>query len=154
MNATTIQTWYNFVLAQYTAESYLNEFDSLTEQELNDILIAGANNPEFIKEISEAELSATRMTDVMIADFSTTWTIIDHLPNTTSGFSATVLQNTHTGEFTLSFRSTESKPATLGGDVERDSRSGANGEIASEGFAYAQLLDMEEYFSSLKNGER
>ncbi|MBL1140953.1 MAG: hypothetical protein HND53_02880 [Proteobacteria bacterium] len=92
------------------------------------------------------------MTEVMIDDFFATWEVIDHLSNTNSGFSATVLKNKNTGEFTLSFRSTESQPSSKGGDKERDAF-GADLEIGFHGFAYAQLHDMEEYYSHLQNGE-
>ncbi|MDH5640926.1 MAG: hypothetical protein OEY28_06495, partial [Nitrospira sp.] len=53
--------------------------------------------------------------------------------------------------FTLSFRSTESKVHDEGGDWERDGSSGADGEITLEGFAFGQLASMETYYQSLKN---
>ncbi len=91
------------------------------------------------------------MSNTMIDDFFKTWQIIDHKKNTSSGFSATLMQHKKTGEFTLSFRSTESKQSSDGGDVERDSGDGANGQITSLGFAYGQLLDMEQYYQQLKD---
>ncbi|MEZ5446102.1 MAG: calcium-binding protein [Gammaproteobacteria bacterium] len=93
------------------------------------------------------------MTEVMIDDFLATWEVIDHIPNDTSGFSATLLRNRHTGKYTLSFRSTESKRWEDGGDNERDGGDGADGEISFDGFAWAQLHNMEQYFQHLLRGE-
>ncbi len=150
-----IRTYYDYVLAQMAADSYLDnllepDFDFKDEDKLAVRLRDGANHYSIIGQLrKEGPLSATQMTPVMINDFISTWEVIDHLPNTSSGFSATVLKNKLTGEYTLSFRSTESKDAGNGGDVERDSSAGANGQITDLGFAWGQLRDMENYYQDL-----
>jgi Ca2+-binding RTX toxin-like protein len=55
-----------------------------------------------------------------------------------------------TNNFTLSFRSTEYRNQSQGGDYERDGLPGADGEIAGAGFAFAQLVSMERYYRELK----
>jgi hypothetical protein len=65
---------------------------------------------------------------------------------------ATLMRDTTTGEYTLSFRSTEYRNQAQGGDWERDGLLGADGEIFSDGFAFGQLAAMEEYFARLKQG--
>jgi hypothetical protein len=152
--STEIQTWYDFVLAQMASDSYL-DIDLTDPNKLKDALRNGANHRDFIAELEPEELSATRMTNVMIDDFLGRWEVIDQLMNTTtSGFSATLLKNKTTpGEYTLSFRSTESKPASKGGDFERDGGSGADGEILDIGLAWAQIRDMEAYYAQLKSGQ-
>ena len=159
-----ITSWYEFVLAQMAADSYLDDpsetddqalpFDFANEDSLILRLRNGANRYDTIQDQEEngETLSATRMTLAMANDFVSTWEVIDHLPNTSSGFSATVLKHKITGKYTLSFRSTESKDAIKGGDVERDSFNGANGQLALDGFAWGQLRDMENYYQQLKSG--
>lgn len=158
------QTWYEFVLAQMAADSYLDDpsesddqaelFDFKRDGDLQVRLRNGANHYNHVEQQEQDghPLSATRMTSRMVQDFIDTWEVIDHLPNTTSGFSATVLKHKVTGSYTLSFRSTESKDAVDGGDVERDSFNGANGQIGFLGFAWGQLRDMENYYRQLKSG--
>ena len=156
---TDIRTWYEQLLAQQAADSYLDGMSDLNNvQQQTDRLRNGANHYSKIAEFAEEDLSATRMTGGvgdhigMVDDFQATWKIIDHLPNTSSGFSATLLKHKTTGDYTLSFRSTESKDAVDGGDVERDSSNGANGQVSGEGFAWAQIRDMENYYQNLRNG--
>ena len=151
----TIRNWYEMTLAQMVSDSYLDNINiGVRTKGLEDRLRDGANHYDPAKRaryLASNNLSATRMTKTMIDDFFKTWEIIDHKANTSSGFSATLMKHKKTGEFTLSFRSTESKQSIDGGDVERDSGNGANGQIADLGFAYAQLLDMEDYYQQLKD---
>jgi hypothetical protein len=138
----------DYMLAQFSAESLL--VGKSTDTEIGDALKNGPNNPEF--DIPEEERSATRATNVMAAEFLNTWEILHHLPNQDSGFSATVLKHKVTGEVTISFRSTESLPRSLGGDMERDAGDGADGEILTVGFAIGQIAEMERYYSELVSG--
>ena len=56
------------------------------------------------------------------------------------------MRDTTTGEYTLSFRSTEYQNQVQGGDWERDGVAAADGEIGRYGFALAQLVSMEKYY--------
>ena len=82
--------------------------------------------------------------------FVSRYQIVDHHANDATGFSATLMRDTQTGEYTLSFRSLEYQNQVDGGDWERDGQGGAAGEIAGAGFALGQLVSMERYYQELK----
>jgi Ca2+-binding RTX toxin-like protein len=137
------------------AESYLDQLAS--GRQLKDILTDGNND---IRVIPPEQFSGkTRFTDQLTSYFvpapgsSARYQIVDHHANDSTGFSATLMRDTTTGEYTLSFRSTESAPAAQGGDRERD-LFGADAELGLSGFAFGQLAAMEEYFTRLKQGIR
>ncbi len=129
----------NNVLAQVAAESILD--GTIGNRDLMTVsLVNGPNNfwnfPGVYSQPSDGQQSATQSTYLMLDDFFDTWTVLHQLPNTSSGFSATLLKDNSTGKYTLSFRSTESLPSSAGGDFERDGGSGADGEIVKYGFAF------------------
>ena len=91
------------------------------------------------------------MTSAQANDFLDHHEIIAHQPNNLqSGFSATLMRNKDTGEYTLSFRSTEYRQTTDGGDFVRDAQ-GADVDFTQYGFAFAQIRDMEAYYADLKS---
>lgn len=140
--------WLTFALQQMAAESYLNNVDFASPEQVIRRLLLGNNSEGF------PDTGATRMTGTITQgqahDFAHSFQIIDHHANDATGFSATLMRDRTTGEYTLSFRSTEAKHQAAGGDWERDGLSGADGEIAQTGFALAQLVSMEKYYRSLK----
>ncbi|OGS74653.1 MAG: hypothetical protein A2063_10315 [Gallionellales bacterium GWA2_60_142] len=93
------------------------------------------------------------MTATQANDFLTHYTIVSHIPNTASGFSATLMRDNQSGAYTLSIRSTEYFNASQGGDWMRDGLPGADGEIGGKGFAFGQIASMESYYDHLKLGE-
>ncbi|WP_020404970.1 hypothetical protein [Hahella ganghwensis] len=141
----------NSLLAQVSAESFLDDVLG-KEWEMRGRLANGPNHYDHFPEPIGDEQSATQSTGLMLDDFFSEWSVLHQLPNTSSGFSATILQSKD-GEIALSFRSTESLPSSLGGDFERDGGSGADGEILKKGFAFGQLLDMEKYYGQLVAGD-
>lgn len=161
--STTIKTWYDFVLQQMAAESYFHEadkFGGLLSQK--QVLMFGSNNPSLYSELDPVTLpilpGATRLTPTQATDFLTRYTILSHLPNTASGFSATLMEKLNdsgspTGEYTLAMRSTEYANPAEGGDWDRDGINGADGEIFTYGFAFGQIASMESYYEHLKLGE-
>jgi Ca2+-binding RTX toxin-like protein len=96
-----------------------------------------------------ADEHPTQMLDVQAEQFLDQYEIVHHLPNRSSGFSATLMRNKETGEYTLSFRSTEFRDELNGGDGARDGITGADGQIANHGFALGQLMQMEDYYNFL-----
>jgi hypothetical protein len=82
--------------------------------------------------------------------FDSRYLIVDHHANDATGFSATLMKDTATNTYTLSFRSLEYQNQAMGGDWERDGQEGAAGEIAGAGFALGQLVSMERYYQELK----
>ncbi len=144
----TTSTWLNFALQQMAAESYLDGINLLDNDQVEARLVRGNNRPGFDPPSGELP-GKTRFTNVLADRFLSTYEILDHHANDATGFSATLLRDRTTGEYTLSFRSTESAPVAEGGDRERD-LFGADVEIGAFGFAFGQLVAMEAYYQSLK----
>lgn len=155
MSQSNISTWLQFALQQMAAESYLDQLTS--GRQLKDILIDGNNDSRVI--LPEQFLGKTRFTDQLTSYFvptpgsSARYQIVDHHANDATGFSATLMKDLTTGQYTLSFRSLEYQNHAQGGDWERDGQGGAAGEIAGSGFALGQLVSMERYFSDLQQGK-
>ena len=157
----TVKTWLDFLLVQMAAETYLDRIGASysMEQALSD----GNNDTRAVRSDAQDNLPGkTRFTDQQIKYFTDNWEIIDHRPDVDSrfenigigngtGFSATLFKNKTTGEYTLSFRSTEYADEIRGGDWQRDGVPGADGEIAKKGFAFGQIVAMEDYYSWLKS---
>jgi len=66
------------------------------------LLQRGMTEFDFIQALIDKGFSTTEATT-----FATTYEILDSQPNTSSGFSATVFRNIHTGEITFAVRGTE-----------------------------------------------
>jgi hypothetical protein len=152
MPNSSITTWLNFALQQMAAESYLTDTGSLVTR-----LTRGNNRAGFDPPTGELP-GKTRFTNVLADRFLAGYDIIDHHADDATGFSATLMRDRTTGEYTLSFRSTEYQNQSDGGDYERDGANapfftGADGEILTRGFAFGQLAAMEEYFNKLKQGQ-
>jgi hypothetical protein len=144
MPQSNISLWLRFAQQQIAAESYLHDIDIASATDVADALVRG-NNPQGFP-----ERGFTRLVQTQADQFTQRYQILDHHANDATGFSATLLRDTTTGEYTLSFRSTEYQNAVDGGDWERDGLSGADGEIFSKGFAFGQLVSMEKYYQRLK----
>jgi hypothetical protein len=95
------------------------------------------------------------MSPAQADEFLNKFESIFQYPNDNSGLSATLMRNRESGEYTLSFRSTEFERQANGGDWERDGISGAVGDIALRyGFALGQITSMETLYEHLRRGER
>lgn len=151
--STQVKEWLDFVIQQMVAESYLDQTAELPGG-LVDVLRLGNNNSRYLQRDTRPDTpnlpGATRLTDSQIKYFNDTFDIIDHRsdndPRFTgitggngAGFSATLMHNRTTDEYTLSFRSLEYADQKVGGDWERDGAFGAAGEIKDRGFALAQI---------------
>ncbi len=156
--ATEISTWLSFAIQQMAAESYLNGINLQDPAAVTRRLVDGNNNTQFIppnlftgmtRFVNLAGMPNANQILGSAQAFLSRYQIIDHHANDATGFSATLMRDTTTGQYTLSFRSTESRPAVEGGDRERD-LFGADIEIGVSGFAFGQLAAMEEYYQSLK----
>ena len=151
MSQSEISTWLQFALQQMAAESYL---DGIALSDIDSIIarLKLRNNNPLLNDPEDPTLAgATRFVDLngvsnasqitgSAQAFVARYHIVDHHANDATGFSATLMQERDaqgnlTNNFTLSFRSTESKVHDEGGDWERDGPSGADGEITLEGFA-------------------
>ena len=151
MPQSDISTWLQFALQQMAAESYLDGVASTNTPELLKRLEFGNNNAPFLNlqnpnPIANPDLPGkTRFVDLTgvtnanqivgsAQAFVSRYQIVDHHANDATGFSAMLMRDTQTGEYTLSFRSLEYQNQAQGGDWERDGQGGAAGEIAGAGF--------------------
>lgn len=151
MPLSDIRTWLQFATLQMAAESYLDGINLSSRNEVKDKLLLGSNHPLLDPSLT----GKTRFTNVLADQFLDRYQIIDHHANDTTGFSATLMFDTQTSTYTLSFRSTEFRDQSEGGDYERDGvfaaplTFAADGEIGAHGFAFGQLAAMEDYYSQL-----
>ena len=163
MPQSNVTTWLQFAIQQMAAESYLNGFSFSSTNELIRRLKFGNNNETFLGVDPNPDLSPilpgkTRFTQVQAQQFVQRYEIVDHHANDATGFAATLMRDATTGEYTLSFRSTEFRTQANGGDRERDGgfaaplTLAADGQLALQGFAFGQLAAMEAYYQSLTTG--
>ena len=129
------------------AESYLDGFTD-TNQLIRRLKL-GNNNTNLDPDQNPFLPGKTRFASIQAQQFTQRYQIIDHHANDATRFSATLMKDTTTNTYTLSFRSTEFQNQVEGGDWERDGRPGADGEIFDDGFAFAQLVSMERYYRQL-----
>lgn len=149
MPPNNVSTWLDFAIQQIAAESYLDNVDFTNTAAVRLALIRGNNRTGFDPP-SGPLLGKTQLTNALADRFLATYEIVDQHSNDATGFSATLLKNRDTGEYTLSFRSTEYRNTNQGGDFERDGLDGADGDIKDKGFAFGQLAAMEQYYQELR----
>lgn len=100
MPQSNISTWLSFALQQMAAESYLEDLSQLVNR-----LKLGNNNIPGTDPNTPILSGNTRFTDQLAAQFLNRYQIVDHHANDATGFSATLMKDTMTGQYTLSFRS-------------------------------------------------
>jgi RTX calcium-binding nonapeptide repeat (4 copies) len=128
-------TLLTFANLQMAAEALLDNSGTFTAQ-----LVAGNNR-------------ASRFTQSQATQFANEWKVVDHKPNTSTGFSGTLFEclvddparGLVKGQLVISFRSTE-----FADDNVRDSKATNELEIQKFGWAFGQLADMEAWYSGLK----
>lgn len=72
-------------------------------------------------------------------EFLKQWSVVNHIPDTASGFSATLFKNNQTGEFTLAIR----------GSMQMVDFTADAGLIVADGIAAEQVIDMYNYWKQL-----
>ena len=156
MPQSDISAWLQFALQQMAAESYLDGINWSNAEQVKIQLRLGNNRPGF-SESGTTRFTGTATQGLQDQAFVARYAIIDHHANDATGFSATLMREQGTNNYTLSFRSTEYKNQVDGGDWERDGANGlfltgADGEIVTKGFAFGQLAAMEDYYqTTVKN---
>jgi Ca2+-binding RTX toxin-like protein len=138
----SVDAWLQFSLQQIAAESYLA---GEAGEELPIALERGSSRKGY------ADTGFTRLTQTQSTAFLQRYEIVYQWPNDATGFSLTLLRDKQKNQYTLSFRSTEYRLPSSGGDFDRDYA--ADSDIASKGFAFAQLLSMRRVWSALQNGQ-
>ncbi|MEO8048304.1 MAG: hypothetical protein ABI684_13560 [Nitrospirota bacterium] len=119
MPQSEISTWLQFALQQMAAESYLDGIDWNNAEQVKIQLRLGNNRSGF-PESGETRFTGTQTQGLQDQAFVDRYRIVDHHANDATGFSATLMQERGTNNFTLSFRGTEYPNQSQGGDWERD----------------------------------
>jgi hypothetical protein len=124
MPLANVETWLDFAIQQMAAEAYLDQF-TVQGRDLRLVLRDGNND---IRKIGEDQFAGqTRFVDLVgvptagqvtgsAQAFVSRYQIVDHHANDATGFSATLLKDTTTNTYTLSFRSLEYQNQAQGGD--------------------------------------
>jgi len=97
------------------------------------------------KWLTDGNLHASKFTTTDAQKFAGEWLVVDHISNTTTGFSGTLFENNFTHERVMSIRSTEFLD-----DAARDNQATNVMELKEYGFAFGQIDDMEAWYQSLK----
>ena len=100
--STIVTTWLRFALQQMAAESYLDGINILDDDQVEGRLLRG-NNRQGFDPPSGILTGATRFTSVLADQFLESYQLVDHHANDSTGFSATLVQEIGTNNFTLSF---------------------------------------------------
>ena len=98
-----------------------------------------------VANLTDGNLHSSKFAAIEATKFAAQWTVVEHISNTSTGFSGTLFKDKDTGELVLSFRSTE-----FIDDAARDNEATNKLEIAKTGFAFGQLSDMEKWYGELK----
>lgn len=87
-------------------------------------------------------------TQFALSGLGSDWTVVEHLSNTSTGFSGTLFKKESTNEYVMSFRSTEFLD-----DAARDNQATNTLEIKECGWAFGQIDDMRNWYESLESRE-
>jgi hypothetical protein len=148
---TNADVLFKYATLQCVAESYL-DWIFTGGFSIERVLLDGNSNPRNFDPGSGP--GSTKLTAAQIDWFTTKFEIAAHLPNDpASGFSATIVRHRTTGEYVMSFRSTEYQYRAQGGDYEADGTSGVDGVINSHGLGLPQLAAMQDMWERIQSGQ-
>jgi Ca2+-binding RTX toxin-like protein len=85
---------------------------------------------------TKQSLIASGFSDAQATEFVKEWSVVDHIPDTHNGFSATIFKNNSTGKYTLAIRGS-TDPVDF--DADR-------GIIVDDGIAAGQLVDLYNFW--------
>ncbi|MDO8789725.1 MAG: hypothetical protein Q7J42_16745, partial [Sulfuritalea sp.] len=139
----TIADYLKFANLQVAAEALYNFNATPPGTNLTPSAIFANDIPEGI--LTTGNLHNSKFTVTEATKFAAQWTVVEHISNTSTGFSGTLFKDKDTGDLVLSFRSTE-----FIDDAARDNEATNKLEISETGFAFGQLSDMESWYQSLQ----
>ncbi len=121
----------------------------LAEAAYADLWDATLNQPITANDKVITALKAEGFSDTQATDFAAHWGVVDHLPNTTSGFSGTVFRRHDSdpvaglvaGDLVFALRGTE--------QVGLDLFQADFNELTKNGLAFRQIIDMYNYWQCL-----
>lgn len=112
------------------------------------------SDPISVATLTNGNNHASRFTKEAAEQFVKDWAVVEHISNTATGFSGTLFKarqddaarGIRQGELVLSFRSTE-----FIDDAARDNQATNSMEIKPFGWAFGQIADMEDWYTSLQS---
>ena len=107
-------------------------------------LNSGMSGASFAQSLQEDTSNSPLFSKVQADYFSSKWFVNSHIPNTPSGFSATIFEEISTGIRTLAIRGTE-----MTADSYNDLIIADGAGISLNGAAFEQIVDMYNYWQSL-----
>lgn len=134
MSNLLIPDYLKYVDAQVAAESFLNDSNGNVFE----------NREDLISALQRGNGHSSKFTEIQARAFVDQWEVLEQQSNTNTGFSGTLLKNSESNEYILSFRSTE-----FIDDSIRDSMATNTLEIFDTGFAWGQIRDMENWYREL-----
>ncbi|MEJ5129188.1 hypothetical protein WH367_24345, partial [Comamonas sp. MYb21] len=88
---------------------------------------------------------ASKFTNIDAGNFSSEWLVVEHISNTSTGFSGTLFKSrSNPSEYVIGFRSTEFLD-----DAARDNQATNTLEIKEKGWSFGQIDDMESWYKHL-----
>jgi len=148
MPTPTIAEMLKFANLQMAAEAL---YDFNTKKRDPASLIPGEHyvGPIQTNWLTDGNEHASRFAPTEAEKFKDQWTVVDHISNTTTGFSGTLFYNEAEKQYVISFRSTE-----FIDDIARDCVATNSMEIKAYGWAFGQIADMEAWYAKLKASDR
>ncbi|MBX9849646.1 MAG: hypothetical protein K2X64_10155, partial [Rhodocyclaceae bacterium] len=111
--------------------------DLSSQIQLAEASYADFSNPQ-VASVTALQQGESKFSLAQATAFVNKWQVVDHIPDTSTGFSATIFRDTDTGAYTLSVRGTSATSPT---DILNDIN-----VIAVDGVAVAQLLDLYNFW--------
>ncbi|WP_141243668.1 calcium-binding protein, partial [Pseudomonas indica] len=151
MNTLSISDYLKYANLQMAAEA-LYDFDAVINpnQKPSEKTSGSLTEPNLTT--GNRHASKFTPTQVELSGLTSDWTVVEHLSNTSTGFSGTLFKRikddpitgAKAGELVMSFRSTEFLD-----DAARDNQATNAMEIKSFGWAFGQIDDMQDWYASL-----
>ena len=146
LNTLSIADYLKYANLQMAAEALYGFDATITPNQKPSERTSGALTEENLT-IGNNHASKFTETQYAFSGLGSDWTVVEHLSNTSTGFSGTLFKKESTNEYVMSFRSTE-----FVDDAARDNQATNALEIKECGWAFGQIDDMRTWYESL--GER
>lgn len=130
MSTNDLSTWLKYANLQMASEAIL--------------LSTGISGASYQTALTRGNFHTTKFTETQAKAFADEYTVVNHIPNTGSGFSGTLFKD-KAGNYTISFRSTEFVEDVIADSV------GTNEGISDHGWAFGQIADMEDWWKTLQS---
>ncbi len=142
MNMLNIADYLKYANMQMAAEALYDSNATKGPLKPGKIYVGGIT--QAFLETGNEHASKFTKAQVELSGLTSDWVVVEHLSNTSTGFSGTLFKHKDTGELVMSFRSTEFLD-----DAARDNQATNAMEIKAFGWAFGQIDDMQDWYASL-----